>query len=478
MQGLNHRTKIVATIGPASSSPEVLRAMVTSGMSVARLNFSHGSYADHARMVTLIRQVSKDLATPITLLQDLQGPKIRIGQLVNDPIFLQEGDLLTFIPDTVELSSQNNPSAQTVTIDYPYLADDAKPGMRVLLDDGLLELEVHCVEVPHVTCRVLQGGLLSSRKGVNLPSLDLRMPSLTEKDQQDLVFGVAQGVDWVSLSFVRKAEDLVQLRQFLAEQGAADLPIMAKIEKPQAITNLPEILEVCDGVMVARGDLGVEMSPEKVPILQKHIIRECNKRKLPVITATQMLDSMIRNPRPTRAEASDVANAIIDGTDAVMLSGESAVGAFPVKAVQMLSRIAIDVERDLAFVNNPPPKQDETHALCEALNTLDRLLRFQCIVAFTTSGYTAIIAAGERPRAPVIAITDDRNVYHRLNLIWGVKPILVERHASTFEKMLHQAEVLLLQDQLAASGDNILLMGGIPAHTSRGTNLLKIHRLP
>ncbi|MEO0854668.1 MAG: pyruvate kinase, partial [Cyanobacteria bacterium J06648_11] len=374
-----------------------------------------------ARMVTLLRSVSKELDRPITLLQDLQGPKIRVGQLPDGAIALAEGDPLTLFPES-DWQAQPN----SVAIDYPHLAEDAIPDTQILLDDGLLELNVDRVEGTSVRCVVVRGGLLKRRKGVNVPGLNLRLPSLTEKDKRDLEFGLSQRVDIVSLSFVRQADDIRTLKQLLVENGAADVPVLAKIEKPQAIANLSAILDECDAVMVARGDLGVEMSPEKVPMLQKRIIRECNLRSIPVITATQMLDSMIRNPRPTRAEASDVANAIIDGTDAVMLSGESAVGDYPVQSVEMLVKIATDVEKDLRFVNHPPAANDETHALSEALNAIDDTLKLKYIVTFTSTGYTALVAAGERPKAPVIAITPSFAVYHRLNLIWGVQPIHIE----------------------------------------------------
>ncbi|NET37666.1 MAG: pyruvate kinase [Cyanothece sp. SIO1E1] len=470
MKSLTHRTKIVATIGPASSSPAVLKQMVRAGMSVARLNFSHGSYDDHARNVSLLRSVSAELDTPITLLQDLQGPKIRVGQLPQGAIELIAGESVDLVP-IAEFMAQ----PQTFSIDYPYLAEEAEVGMQVLLDDGLLELKVTSIEAQTVRCQVIEGGPLKSRKGVNLPGLELRLPAMTEKDRQDLDFGLSQGVDILSLSFVRRAEDIRALKDLLAQKGAADMPVLAKIEKPQAIANLEAILDECDAVMVARGDLGVEMSPEKVPLLQKRIIRECNKRSLPVITATQMLESMIHNPRPTRAEASDVANAIIDGTDAVMLSGESAVGDFPVKAVEMLARIATDVEKDIQFVNNPPATADETHALSEALNAIDQVLELRCIATFTATGYTAMIAAGERPQAPVIAFTPDAKVYHRLNLIWGVRPILLDGQVESFEEIIQQAQDLLKQRGLATAGDTILIMGGIPMQTPRGTNFLKIH---
>ncbi len=470
MDPLIRRTKIVATIGPASNSKTTLKQMIEAGMNVARLNFSHGSYEDHARTIALLREVSEEHDTPITLLQDLQGPKIRVGQLANGLLQLEEGTTVDLVPlDRVDAM------ADSIGIDYPFLAEEAQPGMQILLDDGLLELRVEAVSDAQVTCRVIQGGPLKSRKGVNLPELNLRLPSLTDKDRQDLAFGVSQGVDIISLSFVRQAQDILTLKALLDELGASHTPVLAKIEKPQAIQNLDEILDVVDAIMVARGDLGVEMRAEKVPMLQKHIIRECNSRCIPVITATQMLESMIQNSRPTRAEASDVANAILDGTDAVMLSGESAVGAFPVRAVEMLARIATDVEQDLQFVNQPAALNDETHALSEALNAIDQTLDLKYIVCFTETGYTATIASGERPNAMVVACTPKQTVYHWMNLIWGVKPILLDGFPNSFEEMVVTAEGSLRSRGLVAPGDKLLVLGGVPANTPKGTNFLKIH---
>jgi pyruvate kinase len=472
MKPSTQRTKIVATIGPASSSPEVLKQMVMAGMNVARLNFSHGSYEDHAKQITLLRSVEKELNIPITLLQDLQGPKIRVGQLPDGKITLNDGEFLTLVPQD-EYKQQPG----TIAIDYPHLADDAQVGTQILLDDGLLELRIEEIQGNAVKCKIIEGGILKSRKGVNLPSLNLRLPSMTEKDKQDLEFGLSQGIDWVSLSFVRKPEDIIALHDLLTEKGYGDVPVIAKIEKPQAIENLEEILDECDGVMVARGDLGVEMSPEKVPMLQKRIIKLCNSKSIPVITATQMLESMINNPRPTRAEASDVANAIIDGTDAVMLSGESAVGEFPIRAVQMLARIATDVEDEIEFINVPPSDSDETHAISEALNAIDSTLALRFIVTFTSTGYTALLASKERPSVPVIALTPNEKIYHRLNLFWGVIPILIQEEVETFEEAVKQAEQVLLSEGLVESGDRILILGGIPMKISKGTNFLKIHNI-
>ena len=465
-----HRTKIVATIGPASRSPEVLKKLVEAGMSVARLNFSHGSYEDHAGTIAMLRAVSEEMDMPITIFQDLQGPKIRVGDMPNGGLHLVEGDLLQLLP-----AADYTGAANTAGLDYPFLAEEAEPGTQILLDDGLLELSVKQIEGNAVQCVVVKGGLLKSHKGVNLPSLVLQLPSMTEKDIQDLEFGLSQGVDWVSLSFVRRADDVRTLKAFLAERGHADIPVLAKIEKPQAIQNLEEILAEVNGIMVARGDLGVEIPPERVPMLQKHIIRRCNELGIPVITATQMLESMIQNPRPTRAEANDVANAIVDGTDAIMLSGESAVGAYPVEAVMMMSRIAHEVEKELVYTNNPPAKSDVPHAISEALNAIEEVLDLKAIVAFTSTGHSAVLAASERPKAIVVAITANERVYHQLNLVWGIKPLLIEQEADSFEEVMTQVEDCLTERQLVTSGDRVLIMGGIPMHQAGGTNFLKLH---
>mmetsp|Transcript_18761 Transcript_18761/g.23878 ORF Transcript_18761/g.23878 Transcript_18761/m.23878 type:complete len:473 (+) Transcript_18761:53-1471(+) len=466
------RTKIVATIGPASNSPEVLRELIKAGVNVARLNFSHGSYEDHAKTLKTIRTVSLEMGSPTTILQDLQGPKIRVCKLPDEGVELVEGKEITFVPQTATYKYTEG----FIGIDYPYLAEEAQPGSQILLDDGLLEMEVVKVDGNNVRCRIVVGGLLKSRKGVNLPNLPLRVPSMTEKDKQDLLFGIKHGVDWVSLSFVRSAEDIKVLKDMLKQNGAEHIPVMAKIEKPQAIDNLESIVDICQGIMVARGDLGVEMRPEAVPKLQKRIISLCNKQGKPVITATQMLESMILNPRPTRAEVSDVANAIQDGTDAIMLSGESAVGKHPVKAVKIMTLIALDVEKDAKWVNYPPAESNETHAIVESLNTIDATLPLKGICAITSSGFTATLAASERPRAMVYALTPNDDVYHALNLVWGVKPILLTSERASFEGICDQAEQVLKDHDVVQSGDKILIVGGIP-NKFKGTNFLKIHTI-
>ena len=322
----------------------------------------------------------------------------------------------------------------------------------------------------------MAGGVLKSRKGVVLPNVALTIPAMTEKDYQDLEFGILQDVDWIALSFVRRAADICVLKSFLAAKGA-QIPVLAKIEKPQAVENLDEILDEVNGLMVARGDLGVEMSPEKVPMTQKRIIRACNVRGIPVITATQMLESMIHEPRPTRAEASDVANAILDGTDGVMLSGESAVGMYPVRAVEMMARIAREVEPDVQPISRPRAEEDATHALAHAITAIDRTVSLRCIVAFTSRGYSARLVAAERLQTAVIALTPSRKTYHGLNLLWGVKPVLTTRIANNFEDLLFLTETTLRERGLVNPGDKVLIVAGLPMGQTGGTNLVKIHSI-
>ena len=348
--------------------------------------------------------------------------------------------------------------------------------MTVLLADGLFELEVTGIEGEEVKCVVKEGGLLQSRKGVNFPQLNLRLPSMTEKDINDLYFGLEQDVDWVSLSFVRSAADVIHLKELIEGKGVRK-PVIAKIEKPQAVDHLEEILEVSDGMMVARGDLGVEMNPERVPMIQKQIIELCNRKGKPVITATQMLESMIHEPRPTRAEASDVANAIIDGTDAIMLSGETAMGEFPVKAVEMMNRIAKDVEERIDFKTYTHSDHNDVLALSQAVNGIERVIDLCAIVVLTASGRSARYVAAERPKTPVFALTSHLPVYHMLNLLWGIRPILTGTQPSSFEESITFIESELKGMNLTCSGEKILILGGIPAHVEGGTNFVKIHKI-
>ena len=466
------RTKIVATIGPASSSPETIRRMILAGMNVARLNFSHGSHEDHARTISRLRAISQELDTPVTILQDLQGPKIRVGRLPGGEVELKAGESVALLPE-----AEFNGQTATIPIDYEHAAEEAKEGMRILMADGLFDLRVESIRGKALHARVIRGGVLTSRKGVNFPALKLKLPSLTAKDEQDLDFGLAQGVDIVSLSFVRSAGDVRILRDRILAKGFQK-PIVAKIERPQGVANLEEILTEARAVMVARGDLGVEMSLEKVPLLQKHIIEQCNRRGTPVITATQMLESMIRDAQPTRAETSDVANAIIDGTDAVMLSGESAVGAYPVEAVEMMARIATEVESAIEFKSYPPPGHTNAHALSRAVKAFTQTLDPKCIAVFTTTGFTPLTIAAERLKAPVVALTTIAPLYHALNLVWGLRPVLIEETPRTAEDSVALAVSTLARRGLASTGDRILVLGGLPSEAEPGPNFIKIDKMP
>jgi len=372
--------------------------------------------------------------------------------------------------------NENNGQPASIPVDYVYAAHEVEPGTRVLLDDGLLELQAESVCRNALLTRVLRGGVLHSRKGVNFPSLNLCLPSLTVKDEQDLDFGLAQGVDVISLSFVRCGQDVRILRDRIRSRGFQN-PVIAKIEKPQGLAHLDEILLEAQGVMVARGDLGVEMSPEEVPMAQKRIIEQCNRRGLPVITATQMLESMIREPRPTRAEASDVANAIIDGTDAVMLSGESAVGEHPVLAVEMMARIAAEVESKAEFKSYPPAGQNDSHALSKAVKAFTQAVPAHCVVVFTTRGFSALSVAAERLNVPVIVVTTETQMYHALNLVWGIKPLLVPFIPASVEELVNLATYTLQTRGLAAVGDKVLVLAEIPANQPQGANFIKVHTI-
>jgi pyruvate kinase len=462
------KTKIVCTIGPASCGEDKLAAMIVGGMDVARLNFSHGTHEEHARVIRSVRTISARLGRSVAILQDLCGPKIRTGAL--------QGGGAVHLVDGAEITITTRPvpgNASLIATAYARLPADVNPGDGILLADGLMELQVLRKDATSVTCRVVHGGLLGEHKGMNLPGVKLSAPAITEKDVADLDFGLAQGVDYVAVSFVRQADDLLQLRRLLQERNA-DLPIIAKIEKPEAVQNLEAILTACDGVMVARGDLGVEMNPEKVPILQKQIIEAANRHGALVITATQMLESMIGNPRPTRAEASDVANAILDGTDAVMLSAETSVGHYPVEALQMMVRIALEAEASgRGYAVTGQLRSAYPQAIAHAACTIAGDLELKAICAFTQTGRTARLVSKERPKAPILAFTHDRRVFNLVALYWGVSPLLVDFAGST-EDLFHCVETELLSRRLASSGDSVVVLGGLPLAAKGTTNFLKI----
>jgi pyruvate kinase len=472
------RTKIVATVGPASRSPEMLERLLRAGVDVFRLNFSHGTHEEHLAVVRAAREVAARLERPLALLQDLSGPKMRTGAVRDGAVELVKGARITITTDT-----SLEGTAERISTTYEALPRDVAAGDQILLDDGNLELRVLGVAGEEVRCEVVDGGLLRSKKGINLPGVALSTPAITDKDREDLAFGLRAGVDYVAMSFVRRAQDVLEARALVAAQGT-DTPVVAKIEKPQALDDLEAILEAADGVMVARGDLGVELGTEDVPIAQKRIIAAANAAGKVVITATQMLESMIDNPRPTRAEASDVANAILDGTDAVMLSGESAIGRFPAETVETMARIAAYTEEHgLAGIRTRAAAGLRggagtaiTRSLARVAASVAEELGCKLIVAFTESGLTARLVAGHRPRVPVVAVTHDERVYRRLALWWGVVPTLTASTDNT-DELLAAGEQRLKSRGLVAPGDTILMLSGHSA-AAAATNMMRVHTVP
>ncbi|MFM8258663.1 MAG: pyruvate kinase [Vulcanococcus sp.] len=466
---LTRRTKIVATIGPATESPEQLRRLIEAGATTFRLNFSHGDHSEHAARIATIRQVGHALGIHVGILQDLQGPKIRLGRFKDGPITVAKGDAFT-------LTSRDVPCTQEIaTVTYDKLADEVVAGSRILLDDGRVEMVADRVDRSDQTlyCTVTVGGVLSNNKGVNFPDVQLSIRALTDKDRTDLAFGLQQGVDWVALSFVRNPSDMQEIKDLIASHGHST-PVVAKIEKFEAIDQIDAILPLCDGVMVARGDLGVEMPAEEVPLLQKELIRKCNALGIPVITATQMLDSMVSCPRPTRAEVSDVANAILDGTDAVMLSNESAVGDYPVEAVATMSQIARRIERD--YPRRGVDSQLAStipNAISQAVSSIARQLEASAILTLTKGGANARNVSKFRPSTPILAITSEADVARRMQLVWGVNPLLVEEQSSstsTFSLAMGMARELgVLQD-----GDLVVQTAGTLAGISGSTDFIKV----
>lgn len=459
-------TKIVATIGPASATPDVIRELIKAGMNVARLNFSHGAHEQHARTVATIRGIAEDLRAPVAILGDLQGPRIRIGVLPQ-AIQLNAGDVITLVPEDHHAGSE-------IPVTYDDMAHDVHVGGTILVDDGLIALEVTRVAAPKVEARVRFGGLLKSNKGMNLPGIDVSAPSITEKDREDIQFAIEHDLDYLALSFVRRPEDIVELKAMLP----SGMLVVAKIEKDSALERIEGILKVSDAVMVARGDLGVELPFEQVPLQQKRIIGLANRFGRPVITATQMLESMIQNPRPTRAEASDVANAILDGTDAVMLSAETAAGLHPVRAVEAMRRIASAAElapvaRGQGIDRLQPGQATVEETIASASVTAVRLLGAHTIVVFTKSGFSARIVAARRPNVRIVVLTDNARTYRQLALTWGVTPFLVP-HCDTYDQMATLARDLLLRHGIAVPGERIVITAGVPFDVPGTTNQLKV----
>lgn len=464
------RTKIVCTLGPATSERDAICSLAKSGMNVARLNFSHGTHDQHAARIAIVRSIAAELSCPIAILGDLQGPRIRIGDLPGT-LQLEDGSDIVLAPEGAA-------RAGDIPVTYEKLAADVHVGDRILIADGLIELVVLDVEPPRVSARVLHGGPLSSHKGINLPGVQVSVPSLTDKDREDVAFAVDQGLDYLALSFVRRAQDIAELRAMIPK----DLLVVAKIEKDVALNNIESIVRASDAVMVARGDLGVELPFEEVPFAQKRIITLCNRLGRPVITATQMLESMIVNPRPTRAEASDVANAILDGTDAVMLSAETASGQYPRLAVEAMARIILEIE------SHPTGRRDDRvmprdgsvsteQAIAAAAAAAVRMLGAPAMIVFTKSGATARVIASHRPNVPILVLTDVERTYRQLALVWGVIPELVP-HCETYDDMLKFALEAVERRGLARPDDRVVVTAGVPFDVPGTTNLLKVETVP
>jgi len=463
-------TKIVATLGPASSSPQVIREMLRAGMNVSRLNFSHGNHEQHQDTIQMLRHVSSELKSPLAILQDLSGPKLRLGEISQGSVQLPTGGQVRLSVETEEASAAQLPIGS-----IPWLPKEVKPGQRILLDDGAIRLEVLQTGEAEVLCLVVNGGSISSHKGINLPDTVLRELKIpTDKDEVDLAFGIREGVDFVALSFVRTVEDVRALKK-LVRQAGAKTKVIAKIEKREALTNIQDIIEEADGVMVARGDLGVETDLETVTLQQKEIIALCNRRAKVVITATQMLQSMISSPTPTRAEVSDVTNAILDGTDALMLSGETAVGQYPVEAVQAMASIANKTEE--VFDNDRFLRRRElseasmSAAVGHAACLLAKELSASAIVANTESGHTAQMLSCYRPQPPILGLSSHEGIVRQLALVWGVYPFLIES-VSSAEELLAKAKEIALRSGLAKIGDRIVMTAGVPVGVPGTTNLI------
>jgi pyruvate kinase len=466
------RTKIVATIGPATSSPEMLKGIIEAGATTLRLNFSHGTHADHQRSIRLIRQTAFELNRPVAILQDLQGPKIRLGRFETGSIILAKGDRFTLTNRLIEGTQEIS------CVTYDYLAEEVPVGSNILLDDGKVEMVVE--EINHekgdLHCRVTVPGKLSNNKGVNFPGVYLSIKAMTDKDREDLMFGLDQGVDWVALSFVRNPQDIIEIKELISSTGK-NVPVVAKIEKHEAIEQMEAVLSLCDGVMVARGDLGVELPAEDVPVLQKRLIATANRLGIPIITATQMLDSMVSNPRPTRAEVSDVANAILDGTDAVMLSNETAVGSFPIEAVATMARIAERIEQEETLNTNSRLSRDKRrsipNAISQAVGQIAENLGAAAIMTLTQTGATARNVSKFRPKTPILAITPHVNVARQLQMVWGVRPLLVLELPSTGQTF--QAAINVAQEKnLLTEGDLVVMTAGTLQGVSGSTDLIKV----
>ncbi|MBA4601599.1 pyruvate kinase [Thermoactinomyces mirandus] len=466
------KTKIICTIGPASEDISMLKTLMRNGMDVARLNFSHGSHEEHEQRILGIRKASEEEGKNIAILLDTKGPEIRTGDLKESEATLVAGEKIILTSKPI-LGDEKR-----ISVSYEGLPQDVNPGSTILIDDGLIGLKVDRVEGTEIYCTIKNGGVIKSRKGVNIPGVKINLPGITKKDEEDIIFGIRHGADFIAASFVRKPQDVLEIRKIL-EEYQTNIPIISKIENQEGIKNLDSILEVSDGLMIARGDLGVEIPAEDLPILQKEMIYKCNQLGKPVITATQMLDSMQRNPRPTRAETCDVANAILDGTDAIMLSGETAAGRYPAESVSTMARIAIRTEASLRYKERFQQKiremsQTITESISQAVVQTSYTLECSAILTSTESGYTARMVSKYRPKTPIIAVTPNESTLKRLQLVWGVYPVK-GADATTTDEMFTSAISTSLENNYVKQGDLVVITAGIPVGRSGKTNLMKVH---
>ncbi|MBP3475180.1 MAG: pyruvate kinase [Lachnospiraceae bacterium] len=466
------KTKIVCTLGPSTDNESVLKQMMIEGMNVARCNFSHGTYDEHKKRMDMVKKLRKEVGKPVAVLLDTKGPEVRVKDFKEGKVTLEEGQLFTLTAEEVEGTKDK------VSVTYNRLYEDLEVGMRVLIDDGLIEMKVEKVNKNDIVCRVINGGVVSNHKGVNVPDVDLSMPYISDKDREDILFGISQDVDFIAASFVQKKEDILQLRKLLEKNGGEDIKIISKIENAQGVANIDDIIEVSDGIMVARGDMGVEIPYEEVPVIQKKIIKKVYRAGKQVITATQMLESMIKNPRPTRAETTDIANAVYDGTSAIMLSGETAAGAYPVEAVRTMVRIAERTEQDVDyrkrfFEFEREANPDITDAICHATCTTALDLNAKAIVTVTKSGRSARMVSRYRPESDIIGCATTEKVCRQLSLSWGVSPVLIKEEQEVFN-LFDKAIMAAKKIGLLNEGDLTVITSGVPIGFSGTTNMIKV----
>lgn len=466
------KTKIVCTMGPSTDKEDVLRQLMIEGMNVARCNFSHGSYEEHKKRMDMVKKLRKELGKPVAILLDTKGPEVRLKSFKDGKVTLEEGQLFTLTADEVEGTKEK------VSVTYNRLYEDLEEGMKVLIDDGLIEMKVEKVDKTNIICRVINGGIVSNNKGVNVPEVDLSMPYISDKDREDILFGINQDVDFIAASFVQKKEDIQQLRKLLEKNGGEAIKIISKIENAQGVANIDDIIEVSDGIMVARGDMGVEIPYEEVPVIQKKIIKKAYRAGKQVITATQMLESMIKNPRPTRAETTDIANAVYDGTSAIMLSGETAAGAYPVEALKTMVRIAERTEEDVDyrkrfFEYDRKVNPDITDAICHATCTTAHDLNAKAIVTVTKSGRSGRMISRYRPECDIISCATTEKVCRQLALSWGVTPILIKEEKEVFD-LFDKAIQAAVKTGMLKKGDLTVITSGVPLGISGTTNMIKV----